>query len=220
MDETSRNPELESLLSLMVGDHQLMINMMADAIDTTAGIIKGSATGARTIARLVAELGEDSRAMIEVMADTIRRQEEGQRQMSFTDWLASEADLNDSLATFLLSATAREDWTELATFVEYRDYLSHAQMIDLPDTLSRFSSLWSAYLTEVEASTGWPDTTTSEYQYGVELRWADGTTERHPESRFGLSRYDAQTLVRMSPVDTRAVLQRRLSVHGPWVDVP
>lgn len=233
MDETRVTIEpgdddtAESLLALMTGDPQLMTNTMADVIDTTAWMIKSAENGAAMLTRLVDELNGDSRAMIELMCDVILRQRAAQTLTPFIDWVANEylpkddsADFSvaaDPLANTLLMAADKPGWQDLTTFLEYREYLNTLRDTSL---LSRFEEMWAAYTKDAESLVGSLSTATTEYQYGVEIRWPDGTTERHPSSTFGLSRYDAEFLVQKVHQPGTAVLQRRLAVNGPWVDVP
>jgi len=217
MDETTDTTE--SLLAQMAGDPQLMVNTMADVIEATAGITN-AANDPVTMSRLIDELGDESRRLIELMCDGIRRREAAQALAPFIDWLAdSEIPDDDPLADFLL--TVADTSPNLGTFVEYRDYLHKVIRSGALDSsaIPRFTDMWTSYIEDIMTSVGAPGSTHTEYQYGVEIRWPD-VTERHPDSRFGMSRYGAEHLAwRVQPPAT-AVLQRRLSVHGPWVDVP
>lgn len=238
MDETSTiagevvddDGAAEAFLSLMAGDPALAANTVADVLEAAAEMYTSpdTAAPAQLIYSIVNELDPVTRLFLETLADATRRRQIFLERMPFADWISNSQlgidPLVDKINTAIFSAT----WPELATYTEYREHLTDmvaAGEITAEDLRHFQLDLWPKYVAYGLGLVGDECSTTQQWQYGVEVRWGNEHRERLPESEFGTTRLEAEKLYQLHrsvscrETSGKPVLQRRLSVHGPWVDV-
>lgn len=218
--------DAEALVSLMAGDPTLAADTIADVLEAAAEVHANPDTAATLISVTVDELDHVTGAFLKALTSALHRRMALHERMPFIDWLTNAVSGADDLAIRLLAVADDPSWPEPVTHVEYWNYLTGlvvAGGIDA-EVLEHFRMvLWPQYLADGRAMMGDDERTTMEWQYGVEVRWGNGHRERPPEAGLGMSRLDAERLHRSLTYHDGAgtpVLQRRLSEHGPWVDVP
>lgn len=218
----------ESLLALMADDPTLAANTVADVLDAAAEVYNDpdAAVSSQLLHGIVNELNATTRVFLEALIDAARRQQVFQERMAFLDWIMNSQPLDaDPLVRKLLNAADQTSWPEPETYSEYREYLTTmlARGEISENELEYFrTALWPQYVADGLAMVGDEYSTRQEWRYSIEIRWDDGHRERPAEAANGVSRLDAERIYRNAAIPDRAgnpVLQRRFSVHGPWVDV-
>ena len=223
------NRTAEEFLALMTNDPTLAANTVSDVLEATAEAFADPnfEFSAKIIDDVVNELDPRTRVFLETLTDAARRRQAFQERLPFIDWIANgQSSGVDSLSAKLLDAADRADWPEPVTYSDYREYLAGLPVsgeITSEDVEYFQSVLWPQYVAAGLATVGDECSTTQEWQYSVEMHWEDSFPELHEDTRYGTSRMHAERVYRAMDchqTSGRPVLQRRLSVHGPWVNVP
>lgn len=223
------NRTAEEFLSLMTNDPTLAANTVSDVLEAAASAFadQNSEFYSNIITDIVNELDPGTRAFLEALTDATRRRQIFQERLPFIDWVAANQSSGvDRLSAKLLDAADRTDWPEPTTYANYREYLTEllASGTITTEDLEYFQTvLWPEYMAVCIATVGSEYRTTKEWQYSVEMYWEDSLPERHEDTMYGTNRMHAERIYRtMSCNQTsgKPVLQRRLSIHGPWVNVP
>lgn len=217
----------QELLAMMAGDPAVAI---ATAADVLTAVAECSDSNPEIIQGIVNELDSRASQFVAVLADAVYRQRAYRGMTPFLSWIAnSPYVVPESLADALLR-WGQNEWYGLTppeTYSEYRDTVAtlvQMKYIDaIEEDLDELDALWTLYLAAGSGvvGNGVMGTTTHEWQYSAEIRWADGQVETVPASRCGNTRWQIEewaTIGHRTPA-CQKVVRRRLSVHGPWVDM-
>lgn len=185
-------------------------------IDTSELLNQISEDDAKDVTdRITNMLTEQAGDLVLKLADTLRLRREAQEKTPFGYWLRVQG--LGSTNEFLIELAD----LGVKTYNDYRANVNDPDPFMIADMggnteapLRRFENLWARYTDQVCDSGEFTTTT----EYGVQIRWANGESERH-EGVDGVSRQHAENFAHIHHAGQKRIVQRRSVIRGPWVDV-